>query len=162
AWAALFQERLRAAALDPGAAIPVAQRAYLGGAVVTLLGNGTTDPWRFHIRAGQGARPFDPDVRMICGGAAGTFGVDGTTESGPQQIVMDGGNDGTVIDATTGTFSIPGSAFSGNPGQRTGLYALEDVDLFNILCIPDAPRLGDTAALALYSEALAYVTNRRA
>ncbi|MGB3243265.1 MAG: phage tail sheath C-terminal domain-containing protein, partial [Sulfitobacter sp.] len=41
------------------------------------------------------------------------------------------------------------------------IYALEDVDLFNILCLPDVPRLGDAGSLAVYSEALAYVTERR-
>ncbi|WP_116132684.1 phage tail sheath C-terminal domain-containing protein [Tropicimonas sp. IMCC34043] len=162
AWAALFQERLRRAALDPLAAIPVGQRAYLGGAVVTLLGAGSVaEPFRFHIRAGQGAQPFDPDVRLIFAGNAGTFGLDGATSAGPQQIALTGGADGTVVDAATGTFRIPEAAFSGNPGLRTGLFALEDVDLFNILCIPDAPRLGDANALALYSTALSYVTDRR-
>lgn len=165
AWAGLFQERLRRTATD--ATVPVNMRAYLAGAVVTLLGDGSaTEPWRFHVRAGQGAQPFDPDVRLVfAGGNADHYGLDAGSvlHLGPQQIVLAGGNDGGVVDAATGAYLVPAAAFAGNAGARTGIYALEDVDLFNILCMPDVPRLTDAGApLAVYSEALNYVTERRA
>jgi len=57
------------------------------------------------------------------------------------------GDDGTPPDA---------NGLKGSRATKTGLYALEDVDLFNILCLPnvsDMPVLG---------EALAYVEERRA
>lgn len=164
AWTALFQERLRRTATN--AAVPVNQRAYLSGAVVTLLGTGAaTEPWRFHVRAGQGAQPFDPAVRLVFTGAnVDHYGLDAASvlHLGPQQIVMAGGNDGTVVDPANGNYLVPAAAFAGNAGARTGIYALEDVDLFNILCMPDVPRLGATNALAVYGEALNYVTGRRA
>lgn len=161
AFAALFQERLRAAAQDP--AVSVAERPYLSGAVVTLLGDGSVgNPRRFHVRAGQGGRPFAPGAVITFGGAdTGDFGMAAPIHEAPQQIALTGGDDGDVVDAA-GAYMVPEAVFSGNPGARTGLYALEDVDLFNILCIPDAPRLGANSSLALYSEALTYVTDRRA
>jgi phage tail sheath protein FI len=78
------------------------------------------------------------------------------------------------------TASVAGSDGSGLPGTTeligdqslfTGIYALEKVDLFNILCIPDATRAsaGDPSAPdpnvdtnAIYSEALAFCDRRRA
>jgi phage tail sheath protein FI len=44
----------------------------------------------------------------------------------------------------------------GTRASKTGLYALETVDLFNILCLPDQKEL------ALLSEAIAYAAERRA
>ncbi|MFA3916671.1 phage tail sheath family protein [Ruegeria hyattellae] len=54
-----------------------------------------------------------------------------------------------AVEATAGT-GLPDSAtIIGNQGNFTGLYALRRVDLFNILCIPDATRSapGDPNAL---------------
>ena len=46
---------------------------------------------------------------------------------------------------------------------KSGVFALEDVDLFNILMIPEAATLGSTANLALVmSSALSYCEERRA
>jgi uncharacterized protein len=59
----------------------------------------------------------------------------------------------------------------GSPGAFTGLYALDKVDLFNILCIPDATRAkaGDPTTLddgldpnAIFAEAMQYCQKRRA
>ena len=176
AWAALFQERLRRTAQDTTANVPVALRPYLAGAVVALLGAGTVaEPYRFHVRAGQGGRPFAPDTTLAFSASGGDLeghyglaavgsGPAAGTEAlheGPQQLALAGGNDGSVFDSTSGTYQIPAGEFSGNPGARTGIYALEDVDLFNILCLPDVPRLGAAGSLAVYSEALSYVTERR-
>lgn len=177
AWAALFQERLRATAQDPVANVPVAQRPYLSGAVVTLLGAGTAaEPFRFHIRAGQGGRPFVPETALVFSASAGdleahyglapaggglAFGSEVIYE-GPQQLRLTGGEDGTVVDPASGNYLIPSNQFTGNAAARTGIYALEDVDLFNILCMPDVPRLGGAGSLAVYTEALSYVTDRRA
>lgn len=178
AWAAMFQERLRATAMDTTANVPVALRPYLAGAVVTLIGAGTADdPYRFHVRAGQGGQPFVP-AAVLEFSASGATQLEGhyglaalgslppagteVLHAGPQQLELSGGNNGRVVDISDGSYDVPESAFSGNAANRTGIYALEDVDLFNILCIPDAPRLGSASALALYSEALTYVTDRRA
>ena len=65
--------------------------------------------------------------------------------------------------ATGGTDGLPPSdaAFAGNAAQRTGLYALDQADLFNMLCIPPATFDGETND-AVWSEAHAYCRARRA
>jgi phage tail sheath protein FI len=68
---------------------------------------------------------------------------------------------------------LPGaSALIGDQASFTGMYALEKVDLFNLLCFPDATRAlpsdPGTAALAIteitsiYSQAIPYCDQRRA
>jgi phage tail sheath protein FI len=72
------------------------------------------------------------------------------------------------LDGTT----LPGTSnLIGSEAARTGIFALEAVDLFNLLCIPDAVRAksGDPGTLDsnlkpndVYDAALAYCTRRRA
>ena len=69
------------------------------------------------------------------------------------QINVGDGADGDVPDA---------AAINGDPSLKTGIYALEDVDLFNILCIPRTADLSDTEMTAAVSTALAYCQARRA
>lgn len=70
---------------------------------------------------------------------------------------------------------IVGSPAAPGPGGKivqTGLYALDKVDLFNILCLPDATRAksgqpnapfySDADINAIYSAAMAYCKTRRA
>ena len=75
------------------------------------------------------------------------------------------GSDGTSLPTTTQIIGNPAA----NP--PTGIYALEKVDLFNILCIPDATRAaaGNPNALdanldpqSIFSAALDYCKSRRA
>jgi len=49
----------------------------------------------------------------------------------------------------------------GDRAAKSGLYALEKADLFNLLCIPPDRHGGDTAP-AVYQEALRYCVERRA
>lgn len=51
--------------------------------------------------------------------------------------------------------------FQGNLLNKTGLYALEKADLFNLLCIPPPTRLGDTN-ISVYQQAMSYCYKRRA
>ena len=53
-------------------------------------------------------------------------------------------------------------ALIGDPNAKTGIYALLDVDLFNILCIPATMNLPDTQAAAVMTAATALCTQRRA
>ena len=53
------------------------------------------------------------------------------------------------------------TAYEGSPSEKTGLYALEDTDLFNLLCIPPDTRGGDIPA-PVWQTALAYCYRRRA
>ena len=51
--------------------------------------------------------------------------------------------------------------FNGTPGNKTGLFALDKADLFNLLCIPPDTREGDTP-VGVYQKAMAYCQTRRA
>lgn len=51
--------------------------------------------------------------------------------------------------------------YEGNKDGKTGLYALDKADLFNLLCIPPDNREGDTST-AVYQTAMAYCKERRA
>jgi phage tail sheath protein FI len=51
--------------------------------------------------------------------------------------------------------------YQGNRGNKTGLYALEKADLFNLLCIPPDSRDEDTDK-GVYQDAMAYCRERRA
>ena len=51
----------------------------------------------------------------------------------------------------------------GDPLQRTGIYALDHVDIFNLLCIPPDPKDADYGQLELlYQRAAVYCHDRRA
>ncbi len=69
--------------------------------------------------------------------------------------VSTAGEDSTLLSTASAADYI------GSRANKTRLYALEDVDLFNILCIPPDQRAGDVPATAL-SDALNYCEERRA
>jgi len=137
----------------------------LGGATVSLLGSGQSQ--FLQVKSGRLGNPAD--IVLLTTGAATTLGLDDTTRTNVQQYALGAssasagqalpaagatkGNDGSAPDAT---------ALSGDQAAKTGIFALEDADLFNILCIPDTMRLGDTDASAVASAAEAYCLHRRA
>jgi uncharacterized protein len=57
--------------------------------------------------------------------------------------------------------ALTASDYEGDEAQKTGLFALEDADLFNILCIPPDVRDGDVLD-GVNPVALAYCVKRRA
>jgi phage tail sheath protein FI len=62
------------------------------------------------------------------------------------------GSNGQALDQTT---------YDGSKNSKTGLFALDKADLFNLLCIPADTRAGDTPA-AVYQSAMTYCKERRA
>lgn len=62
---------------------------------------------------------------------------------------------------TNGTDSAAGLDLSGNSANKTGLYALEKANLFNLLVIPPDTRNGNLAQTVL-TNALGYCQSRRA
>ena len=95
--------------------------------------------------------------------ALGTGNGTGSNGWGGKQTSSQAGADGTGLPGT--------SDLIGDPGLFTGIYALDKVDLFNLLCIPDATRAraGNPSALdstvdpnAVYSAAIAMCDRRRA
>src|SRR5262249_11525384 len=147
---------------DPG--IRPDQRAYFTGASVTLIGDGSVaNPRRFVVTTGQGAQPYEPDALIAFGGTdAGNYGLNPPTSMRAQQFlpVAGSGADGTIVDPATGNYIVPAAAFRGNPLRKTGLYALDDMDLVNIICMPDLPRL-KADYFSVYSEAITYAEHRR-
>jgi hypothetical protein len=62
------------------------------------------------------------------------------------------GDDGGALDQAT---------YQGTQATKTGLFALDKADLFNLLCIPPDKREGDVPA-SVYQTAMAYCAARRA
>lgn len=159
AWAATLQTALRGQA----GILPLPEQPYLSDATVELLGDNTAlNPHRFVVRLGRGARPFDAAATITFGGAGlATYrlnaanGEPAATRAlvGPQQYALAGGANGAA--------AIPVEHYRGARAGKTGLYALEGVDLFNILCLPDAPGLAAADMRALYTEAEIYCEERR-
>ncbi len=66
----------------------------------------------------------------------------------------DSGSDGSVLDD---------AAIEGSEANKTGLFALEDADLFNLLCLPPLTRQPpQDVSPKTYAKALAYCKRRRA
>jgi phage tail sheath protein FI len=65
---------------------------------------------------------------------------------------LDGGDDSESLDDV---------AYIGDEDTKTGLHGLDDVDLFNLLCIPPDVHAGDTSK-GVYDKALDYCVSRRA
>jgi phage tail sheath protein FI len=77
--------------------------------------------------------------------------------SKPTTVAADGsGSDGDLLNQNPKAPDLPG-----DQATKTGIYALEKADLFNLLCIPADTRGGDTDP-AVYQAALQYCTDRRA
>ncbi len=162
-WATGLQTALRSA--GAGASIPAEFRAYFTGATVDIIGAGSvTNPRRFVVIAGQGAQPFEPTATFTFAGPdAVNYGLSAPLSTRPLQFLPTAGSgaDGTIIDPASGNYLVPAAAFRGNAGLKTGLYAIDDMDLVNIIAIPDAPRLGQAGALSVYAEAITYAESRR-
>lgn len=149
----LLEAAVRAAA---SLASSDAERTLLEGAVVRLIGKGTTaNPYRYQLLAGRGGADFSGAETLTIGGAAGVLTALGlnTATVNAQQMRLSGGKDGIALSATE---------LIGVEADKTGLYALEDVDLFNILCLPAAAVLDDTSMQTLYMTAASYCERRRA
>ncbi len=167
-----IEQAIRRAAADP--TVPDGQKPLLSGATVQLIGDDTAaNPLRFFVQLGRAARPYDPaTIVRFTGAAAGaapggvrlsaaTNAIAHTQQTALGPNVASQGHDGPPPAAGTTFRPVPVAFFQGQQAAKTGLYALEDVDMFNILCIPEATTLPAAAMRTLYSEAEAYVEDRR-
>lgn len=150
----------------------------LTGATVQLIGN------QFRFVAGRGGTtPFKPDSELTPAAHTGdSFAVDlsldSTSANKPvvniAQYSLNGKTVGAQKNGKDGTIDltqITDASFRGLEANKTGLYALDDVDLFNILCIPAATRGNtsltklkdnDPAVFNIISEAITYCDDHRA
>ncbi|MEZ4618975.1 MAG: phage tail sheath subtilisin-like domain-containing protein [Caldilineaceae bacterium] len=102
----------------------------------------------------QPAQHFPADTATAV--ALTTTGTRGTNGDLPGDLA---GSDGWTDNAAP---LLEGSA--ADPAAKTGMHALEDIapEVFNILCIPDAPGLGDDGAQAVYAAANDFCIDQRA
>lgn len=159
-WAALFQTALRAQAT----ALPLASQPYLSEATVDVVGENTAlNPARLVVRLGTSARPFDPAATIDFTGGAGlaTYLLDAGGGVAVAQRAVVSRQHFALTNGANGTQPVPVAQYRGVRVAKTGLFALEDVDLFNILCIPDAATLPANDMRALYTDAEIYCEERR-
>jgi phage tail sheath protein FI len=173
--ATLFAVGLEATPPATAAALAAALQADIRAADPTLaqvtvrvVGSAATEQ-RLHVSAGTD----DPAVivRFTDGAGdtlAGLLGLDAAARTNVQQYALGGaavaaqavpaggqqeGDDG----------SLPGALqLLGDADAKTGLHALLDVDLFNLLCIPDTMRLGNAEAAQVAAAATALCERERA
>jgi phage tail sheath protein FI len=83
-----------------------------------------------------------------------------------RDFFANGGTHALIVGLSTTQATVSGgplcaSDYLGDAGTKTGIHALDKVDLFNLLCIPPDTRAGDTNAM-VYSAAMSYCYARRA
>ncbi len=129
-------------------------------AAVTIVGN--------HLQVVSGTERTDALISFSddAGNLATKTGLVSTSaEDNVQRYSL--GVGATRADQTgafTGDNGTPPDAgqIIGDQASKTGIYALEDVDIFNLLCIPLVADMYDTSAQAVISAAQAYCAERRA
>jgi hypothetical protein len=142
----------------------------LPNATVSVVGSSSTTTWLV-ARAGTGT----PGDFLTLGGAglATKLGFAATTGHNVQQYALGGtaaqaqgagvaGDDGTWDASTPEGANGVTAALKGDQNLKTGLWALKDVDLFNILCIPATMNLPDTNAATVATDATELCVQRRA
>jgi phage tail sheath protein FI len=129
------------------------ERNLLAGTTVKLIGSGSA--LRYLVQAGRNGTTYSAAATMgIEGPASANLGFPSGAVPNVQQYPLTGGLDGTV--------PVGANALIGTLSAKTGFYALEDVDLVNILCIPCAAELRTlTDMQTVYSQATSYVAGRR-
>jgi uncharacterized protein len=108
--------------------------------------------------------PIDTAVRVAgMADLAREFGgLDGTSEASyaVHQFFLNGGSQAWVV-RVDGDGPLDAATLIGDRAARTGVFALEDADTFNILCIPAAASLS-TGMQEVITAATAYCRERRA
>ena len=131
---------------------------------------------RFRVLTGRAGDPavvgsaFDPESRITFSEmGAGTTAADlglfgGAVSVNVQQYSIGLGAAGAQANAVQGVNGNLPLALDiiGARLPKTGMFALEDVSIFNILCIPRAADLAPSELFTVYSNAEAYCLERRA
>lgn len=86
--------------------------------------------------------------------AFGGLDLDSPVSYAVQQFFQNGGLEAWVVRVAAGA--------EGEETTKTGIYALEDVDLFNLLCVPQPSGSPESGTDALLAAAMAYCEKRRA
>lgn len=144
------------------------------GVTVELIGN------RYLVKSGRGANYLPTDVVDISNSGADTTADDlQFTGAGSIGNVQESGLGPDPANSAIGTnikgMKVGVKGLDGQPPEandiigsdllKTGIYALRDVDLFNILCLPRAAEIGVTQPTQMdqiIAKALAFCQERRA
>ncbi len=157
----VLESAIRAAGAAPPLTSP---EPLLTGATVELVGT------QFRVLAGRSGSGYDAHTVLTIADNTGTPATDaglvGAAANVQQYSVGSATSIGLQVGGTTGANGSPPTAteLRGiHDPDKSGMYALEDVDLFNILCIPRAVEIADVnQTQAVYSEAITYCEERRA
>jgi uncharacterized protein len=151
---------------DLAARLQTLLRAALPAATVTVAGSAATTAYLV-VKSGTAAS----DVVTLSDGLATTLDFANAANTNVQQYALNGaaaGAEGTPVQGSDGTWDPSGDAAGmiggilGDQNLKTGMYALLDVDLFNILCIPATVNLSDSGAAQVAAQAESLCTARRA
>ena len=122
--------------------------------------NGTTDFEQFTNVTIKTTTPPSPNrLDLVLKNESRLLRVDSSklpsiTPPGGATSQVAGGDNGKNLSVET---------YTGDQDQRTGIYALEKIELFNIMCIPPDQRIaGNDIDPLVYTEALNYCFERRA
>ncbi|MCA9660380.1 MAG: phage tail sheath subtilisin-like domain-containing protein [Myxococcales bacterium] len=136
------------------------QPATLAGASVSLVGD------RYLVRLRRGATGYTPTTQVSFSSALSPLGLNtGNAYENVQEYVLGGATIAAQQVGATGADGLEeadADALKGNRGDKTGIYALLDVDLFNILCLPRAVELSELEMNAVYGAALTFCEEERA
>jgi phage tail sheath protein FI len=142
----------------------------LANATVSVIGSASSTTWLV-AKPGSGN---PADFLALTGTLATKLGFDANKQN-VQQYALGGGAvqaqalpGGTQAAGGDGKWDPAGDATGvttgmlGNQNNKTGIYALLDVDLFNILCLPVTMNLPDSNVVTLVSAAQKLCEDRRA
>jgi phage tail sheath protein FI len=132
----------------------------------------TIENGRIRVAPGRNSPDYAPATIVTIADNTGTFAAELTLDAGIANIeqyfaeATTGLVDTANTHAATAGSALDAAALTGNRSARTGIYALDDIEAFNMLAIPEAAEL-DTAPnlthqIAVMAPALAYVVERRA
>lgn len=119
----------------------------------------TLENSQLRLLSGTSGSDYEPEETITVAAASSATLLDlaaGNEVVRAQQYELTGGNDGVLPG--------PGEIIGTNALEPpTGMFALDNVDLFNILCIPRAAQLDPVTDMhAVYSNAISYCEGRRA
>ena len=121
------------------------------------------------ITAFVGRAPMGPTAPLHCASFAdfqrnfGGFTANYPLTSAVQDFFQNGGTDAFIVRVAKDSGPLGPDDLIGREEERTGLYALDTIDLFNLLCLPpDRDDFPDADLARIYQAAAAYCLKRRA
>jgi phage tail sheath protein FI len=146
--------------------------ASLAGVTVGLVGSAATEVF-LQFKAGTGTTSDILTFADGTGGLATALGLNAAGAANVQQYALGGTAAGAEAVSQTGgdgrwdSGDLPGmvGGLSGDPNLKTGMFALLNTDLFNILCIPATSRMPggtDGNAFQVATNAISLCDQRRA